>query len=48
MKKRILVCILCLLMVFMNLTVVLGAQGSVIFDETKQQGEKDKEIKKEA
>ena len=44
MKKKILVIILCIVMVLMDISVVLGAQGNVNFDENKKQGEKDKQI----
>lgn len=44
MKKKIFGIVLCILMVLMDLTVVLGAQGSVNFDENKMQSEKDKQI----
>ena len=44
MKKRILGFVLCLLFVLMNLTVVLGAEGSVSFDESNKQSNKDEQI----
>lgn len=44
MKKRLLGLLLCILLVLMDITVVLGAQGSVSFGEDKKQGEKDKQI----
>lgn len=44
MKKRLLGILLCILLVVMDVTVVLGAQGSVNFGEDKKQGEKDKQI----
>ena len=44
MKKKILGLLLCLLIVLMDITMVLGAEGSVSFDENKKQSEKDKQV----
>ena len=44
MKKKILGFVLCLLFVLMNLAVVLGAEGSVSFDEDNKQSNKDEQI----
>ena len=44
MKKKILGFMLCLLFVLMNLAVVLGAEGSVSFDEDNKQSNKDEQI----
>ena len=44
MKKKILGLMLCLLIVLMDITVVLGAEGSVSFGENKKQSEKDKQV----
>lgn len=44
MKKRLLGILFCIILVIMDVAVVLGAQGSVNFNEDKKQGEKDKQI----